>query len=426
MIVFKFGGASVKDGPSVQNVANIIKQSPATRLVIVLSAMDKMTNAFEALAMHHFKGNVEKSRRQFELIRNFHLDLMHPLFPNPSHEAYAAVDRLLNEVTTILAKPALSDFDQFYDQLIPYGELLSTQIVSQYLYKENINHRLIDARTIVATDDKWREARVDWDATQKNTNHHILPALTSGQRPIVLTQGFIGADAHGNSTTLGREGSDYTAAVLAYCLNAEKVVIWKDVPGLLNADPKMMANTVKINEISYGEAMELAYYGATIIHPKTIKPLENKKIPLLIKPFSDPAEAGSVISSNETKAQAVACYIYKFDQTLLSITPRDFSFINTENLSDIFLIFKKHNIKINMMQNSAISFSVCFDGNQDEFSGLLNSLQNNFRVLYNHHLQLITIRNHQQSDIEKVLGGRKILLEQRSRSTLQMLVSGQE
>ncbi|MDP2423618.1 MAG: aspartate kinase [Bacteroidales bacterium] len=425
MRVFKFGGASVKDGASVQNVVKILQKYPTEKLVVVLSAMGKMTNAFEVLAQHHHTGKRDDCLRHLDYIRSFHLELMHPLFPDPSDFAYNTIDKLLAEVEAILSEPNLSSFDKFYDQLIPYGELLSTNILSHYLHKSNINHQLIDARRIITTDAAYREARVNWDRTKKNVNKLIRPFLTDGgEQRLVLTQGFIGADINGHTTTLGREGSDYTAAVLAYCLDAREVVIWKDVPGLLNADPKIMPNTVKFSEISYGEAIELAYYGATIIHPKTIKPLENKKIPLYIKPFTDPDAAGSVIHHTETESPSVASYIFKFNQTLLSITPRDYSFINTENLSDIFAVFKMYGLKINLMQNSAISFSVCFDSDRADFDTLLQALQVKFKVLYNYQLELITIRNYQHAEIGKVLQGRTILLEQRSRNTLQMLVSG--
>ncbi len=423
MKVFKFGGASVRDGEAVVNVMKILEQNRDDALVIVLSAMGKMTNAFELLARLHAADKRKESARQLEHIHQFHVDLMHSLFPDPSHEAYANLQQLIDEIKTLLANNVGTSFGEFYDSLIPFGELISTRIVSDYLTRKELKHLLIDARILIRTNSDWREASVDWDATQENIQRLVLPVLNSGHAsPIVLTQGFIGSNESGRTTTLGDRKSDYTAAILAHCLNAAQVVIWKDVPGLLNADPKVLPNTTKLDEVPYGEAIELAYYGASIIHPKTIKPLENKKIPLYVRSFSSPELSGSVIGDVQRIKPLVPNYIYKFNQTLISLTPRDFSFITSEVLFDIFGVLSHHSVKLNLMQNSAISFSACFDGDKYDFDQLIGELKPRFKIRYNHHLLLITIRNYQLQGVEDLIREKQVLLEQRSRSTLQLLV----
>lgn len=429
MKIFKFGGASVKDAASVKNVADILRSYLHEPLVVVLSAMDKMTNAFEILADHTFYGKTKLAEDQFQKIKEFHLDILKELFQDTDSLLFNEVNSLFTEISSILTKNKKGKFNTFYDLLIPYGELLSTAIVSAFLHKSGLNHRLFNARILIRTDDNFRDAKVMWPETTASVNQNILP-LISGENPqynFVLTQGFIGSEPNGHPTTLGREGSDYTAAILAFALDAGEVVIWKDVPGLLNADPKIFQETVGIERLSYSDAIELAYFGAKIIHPKTIKPLQNKAIPLIIKSFEDPAFPGTLISESEERYETVPHYIFKFNQILISITPRDFSFINEENLFDIFGIFSQHRAHINLMQNSAISFSVCMDGDNAGFEALIEALQVNYKVKYNRSLELITIRNYNEVCIEKAVNQRDVLLEQRSRATAQLIVvSGSE
>lgn len=425
MIIYKFGGASVKDGPAVRNVARILRENPDEPLVVVLSAMGKMTNAFERFAEYSFYEKNELADDQLMLIKNFHLAIVEQLFPDPNHHAYVRVEGLFNELKNIAEKHQRDCFDQFYDAIVPFGELLSTGIVSSFLEDAGLRHVLSDARNLISTNSTWRDARIIWPETiaKIQTQLKQISDLSEFETSFLLTQGFIGSNEDGQSTTLGREGSDFTAAIFAYALEAEEVIIWKDVPGLLNADPKFFPETVKIDRLSYSDAIELAYYGAKIIHPKTIKPLQNKNIPLIIKSFNDPALPGSAIYDGAEKYELVPTYIFKFNQTLISITPKDFSFVNEEALFDIFRIFSEHRVRINLMQNSAISFSVCVDGGRTGFNSFLDALQHDYRVRYNQNLELITIRNYNQDCIEKVVRNRPVLLEQRSRATVQLLVS---
>jgi aspartate kinase len=424
MKVFKFGGASVKDAQAVLNVAGILKDYLHEPLVVVLSAMDKMTNAFEKLAALCYYQEPDAMQRQFQEISDFHFNILHELFPEKFHPAHDRVKQLLTEAERVCRLDDKGSFDFFYDQIVPFGELLSTSIVSSFLHESGLNHALLDARSLIKTNSTWRDASVLWPETKEQTIVMMDSVLDSqdAEAKFILTQGFIGSDADGKSTTLGREGSDFTAAIFSFVLDAGEVVIWKDVPGLLNADPKIFAETLKIERLSYSDAIELAYYGAKIIHPKTIKPLQNKKIPLVIRSFAEPGLTGSVISDSPGKYELVPSYIFKFNQILISITPRDFSFINEENLFAIFGIFSKFRIRINLMQNSAISFSVCIDGGRLEFPLLIEALQEKFMVKYNQHLELITIRNYNQDCIDRVVNSRNVILEQRSRSTVQVLV----
>lgn len=421
MKVFKFGGASVKDASAVRNMAKILHSYMDQPLVVVVSAMGKMTNAFEKLAKYSYEGQKELFENQLILIKSFHYDILKALFPDPNHKAYDVVNKLFGKMETLAGSNQKNTFDEWYDMLVPYGELLSTGIVSSFLEDAGFRHTLLDAGKLVRTNNTYRDARVLWPETNAQIRQSVQEVLKTND--FVLTQGFIGSTTQGKSTTLGREGSDFTASIFAWALEADEVVIWKDVPGLLNADPKIFPETVKIDRLTYADAIELAYYGAKIIHPKTIKPLQNKSIPLIIKSFYDPGLPGSLISDIRDKCEQVPTYIFKFNQTLISITPRDFSFVNEENLFDIFGVFSAHRVRINMMQNSAISFSVCIDGNIMGFEALIRALQEKYKVKYNQNLELITIRNYNQECIDKVINSRTILLEQRSRATVQLLVS---
>ena len=419
MQVFKFGGASVKDAASVKNIAVLLKLQSDEPTMVVISAMGKITNKLEELVQAYFyqKGDPLKV---LEEIKNFHLTLAGDLFGLiPVHLTNDLENVFVEMLWALEEEPAFS-YNHHYDQLVSQGEILSTKIVEAYLRQEGFACTWVDARGIIQTDNTYREGRVDYDLSESLVRSEVLPLF--GQYRYVITQGFIGGTSENFSTTLGREGSDYTAALLAYFSDAKQVTIWKDVPGVLNADPKYFKNTKKIDELSYHDAIELSYYGASVIHPKTIKPLQNKNIPLYVKSFLHPQAEGTVIKSGE-KRNAETSYIFKTDQILLSIQPKDFSFIAEDNLSVIFDLFSKHGVRVNMMQNSAISFSVCTDHDAFKIEPLIESLQKDFKVLYNSPVQLMTIRNYDPEIIAKLSENKRILLEQRSRNTQQMVMA---
>jgi aspartate kinase len=422
MKVFKFGGASVKNADAVKNVAAILGRFPKENLVVVVSAMGKMTNAHEKLLNAYF---FEKDTLQadFEAIKQYHAGILNELFSDKSNPVYSEIENLLNELKEYIEKEPSDTFDYEYGQIVPYGELLSTLVVSAYLNEVGIKNKLYDARDLIITNNHYREAEVEWDLTGQNIRDKVLPYLSNKQKGrIALTQGFIASTEDYHSTTLGREGSDYTAAIFAYILDAEEMVIWKDVPGLLNADPKYFSDTKKLDSISYTEAIELAYYGATIIHPKTIKPLENKNISLYVKSFLEPEKEGSLIHEIMEADSLIPSFIFKEDQVLLSISPRDFSFICEKNLSYIFCEFAKAGVKVNLMQNSAISFTVCMDYDEHKFTLLITDLQRDYKITYNKGLELITIRHYNSETIKNILKNKFVLLEQRSRHTAQFVV----
>lgn len=418
MIVMKFGGASVNNAGSVKNAVEIINNYQDQSLLVVVSAMGKTTNAFEQLLNACLFEQVRISEI-YEQIRSYHLQIIGDLF-RPGHQVYSSVEKLFLDINTRIESKLSDNYDFEYDQLISYGELISATILNSYLNECGIKSYLFDARELINTDDHYREARVNWEISEKNITKK-LSYLTEETGQTAVTQGFIASDGK-YMTTLGREGSDYTAAIFAYALSASEVIIWKDVPGLLNADPKYFPEAEKLEEISYGEAIELAYYGATIIHPKTIKPLQNRNIPLRVKSFINPDEVGSNISKSEHSADTIPSYIFKKEQVLLSISPKDFSFIAEDNLHHIFGVFSRLHIKLNLMQNSAISFSVCFDKDRNKLSLLLDALKDVYQLKYNENLDLITIRHYNQQTINKLVNNRQILLEQRSRVTIQLVV----
>ncbi len=425
MKVFKFGGASVKDAEAVKNVATILKQYPDERIIVVVSAMGKTTNALEQLtnAFFYHNKNVETLLNE---IKKYHFDIIEQLFPDKNHPIYNDVNNAFIELDWAIEGEPTHSYDHEYDQIVSIGELISTKIVSACLSEAGIANKWQDARDFIQTDNTHREGKINWELTQQLVNHSTSPLsplhMERGKmEKIIVTQGFIGGTSENFTTTLGREGSDYTAAIIAYTMNAESVTIWKDVPGVLNADPKWFEKTQKLEQISYQDAIELAYYGATVIHPKTIKPLQNKKIPLYVKSFINPEEAGTVINDVQSSLP-VPCFIFKINQVLASISPKDFSFIVEENLSDIFKLFAERHIKINMMQNSAISFSLCIDNDPYKLPELIKTLQKDYRVLYNEQLELITIRYYDQATIDRVTANKKILLEVKSRYTAQMVV----
>lgn len=415
--VFKFGGASVKNADAVRNVAKVIGLHHDQRLIIVISAMGKTTNAFELLlnAMYH---NTSMVKECWQEIVDYHNDILRDLFPDFSHDIYTHFSEWQSETESVIENTELKDYDFDYDQLVGRGELISTRVVCEYLKSSGFNAIWVDARQLIKTDSTYREAKVDWEATEQSV-HKKLNEL--GER-LVITQGFIGSDDHRNSTTLGREGSDFTAAILAYSSDAESMTIWKDVPGVLNADPKWFDNTIKLDKISYLEAIELAYYGASIIHPKTIKPLENKKIPLYAKSFLNPEKSGTVIQESRDYDRLIPSFIFKVDQILISIIPKDFSFIIEENLEHIFSVFARRRVKVRLMQNSALNFSVCADMDDQKIPGLLEELKVDYNLKYNENLELVTIRHFDEPTISRVTVNKEILVDQRTRQTVRMVM----
>ncbi len=415
MKVFKFGGASVKDAEGLKRVADILSATEGD-VIAVISAMGKTTNALEKLVPILDAVTTEKLLGEIE---EYHLAMARSVKIPFWESVHTNLERDFRELRVMVQEFKSDNYDERYDYIVSMGEVMSTHIVSGYLAGEGIKNEWIDARNVIMTDDTHRDAKVDFDKTQKQIKTQLLKSVK--QNRIAVTQGFIGKSDKEHPVTLGREGSDYTAAIIAYCADAESVTIWKDVPGVLNADPKKFADTVKLDYLSYQDAIELAYYGATVIHPKTIKPLQNKNIPLFVKPFGDQNASGTCIHTN-TSPLPVPCFISKTDQVLLSLSPKDFSFIAEENLSLIFDCFAKHHVKVNMMQHSAINFSVCIDSDPRKLSALLDELRNNYRVLYNENVELFTIRYYDQPTIDRITKDRNILLEQRSRYTVQVVV----
>jgi aspartate kinase len=418
MKVYKFGGASVSSFNAIENVRNIIKASTNQKLVVVVSAMGKTTNALEKVAEDFFNGN--DTTPNIDEIIQYHLNIIDELFSGDRFKTQRTL-RFFEKLTEYIHREPSENYDFEYDQIVSFGELISTSIISDYLNFMGLSNEWVDARHIIRTDNNYREGIVNWIKTEQKIKKHIEEIYQNKSINLVISQGFIAATDEYNTTTLGREGSDYSAAIFGYALNADEVTIWKDVPGLLNADPKYFPDAIKLDKISYKEAIELAYYGATIIHPKTIKPLQNKSIPLHVKSFYDFNASGSVIG-NETNSNQTPCYIFKRNQALISIYPIDFSFIAEENLSLIFGLFAHFGVKINLMQNSAISFSVCVDYKPTAMIGLIEELNTEFKVRYNLNLELITVRNYNQETIDKVVKGRKVYSEQKSRTMIQMIV----
>jgi len=417
MLVFKFGGASVKDAAGVINLSNIVKKYEGQKFLIVNSAMGKTTNALEKLTKAYISGS-DDLHAIFDEIKDYHFNIVKELFA-PNHMVFNEVANTFVEIDWMIEDEPHADHAFIYDQIVSIGELVSTRIVAAYLNQTAIKSQWLDVRSYVHTDNNYREGNVNWDRTRTSISQEIPAFLDKG---IVVTQGFLGGTSENFTTTLGREGSDYTASIFASCLNAESVTTWKDVPGILNADPKHFTDTVKFNELTYAEAIEMTYYGASVIHPKTIKPLQNAKIPLLVKSFNDPAAEGTIIKESAEMHFDKPVIILKQNQVLLSISARDYSFISEVHLSEIFKLFAQNNIKANVMQTSALSFSVCFDLNQERFEKLLAGFGKDFKVKYNSELTLITVRHYKLYDLKGLVVNRSILLEQVSRNTAQMVV----
>jgi aspartate kinase len=419
MQVFKFGGASVKDAAGVKNVATIIQEYCATENVVVISAMGKVTNALEKItnSIIHQSADTDTLIQQ---LKEQHLQIANELVP-ASNKLNDEIESLIAEIYWVLEDSQLKDYDYEYDQIVSIGELLSTRIVAAYLNHIGIRCTWLDARDLIRTDDTFREGQVDWGQTQVQVKTAYERIRSQHPTELVLTQGFIASTSDNHSTTLGREGSDYSASILAYCLDANEVVIWKDVAGVLNADPRSFPNAELLNEISYYDAIEMTYYGATVIHPKTIKPLQNKQIPLRVKSFLNPGAPGTLIGLTE-KRNETPTFVCKPQQVLLSISPRDFSFIIEENISEIFKEISSRRIKVNLMQNSALNFSICLNNDHDKIEAFRASLSKQYRILYNENCELLTIRNYSDALVMAHSSGKNILLEQKSRNTIQLVL----
>ena len=417
MLVFKFGGASVKDANGITNLANVVNQYKENQLLIVVSAMGKTTNALETLTRAYVDGS-ENMHIIFEDIKQYHYNIMADLF-EASHPVFDEVANTFVEIDWMIEEEPQDDYDFIYDQIVSIGELVSTRIVGAYLNNAGLQTQWIDVRGYIHTDNTYREGTVLWDKTRESISKNIPILLDKG---FVITQGFLGGTSENFTTTLGREGSDYTASIFASCLGAESVTTWKDVPGVLNADPKHFEDTVKFDELSYNEAIEMTYYGATVIHPKTIKPLQNANIPLLVKPFGDPTAPGTVISGNVKPIFIKPVIILKQNQVLISLSAKDYSFITENHLSDIFGRFAASNVKVNTMQTSALSFSVCVDYKEESFDKFVAVFDDAYKVRYNTGLTLITVRHYGETTLKDLSHGKTVLLEQVSRNTAQVVL----
>jgi aspartate kinase len=416
MQVFKFGGASVKDADGVKNLAKIVQRHGIDQILIVISAMGKVTNKLEELTKAYMKGD-ESCHQIFEEIKAHHFSIINSLFDDHKNPIFNDVANTFVEIEWLLEEEASDPEDYLYDQIVSIGEMVSTKIVAAYLNQIGIFTIWVDARNYIQTDNTYKDANVNWEKTTQEIQKHLPTFLDKG---IVVTQGFVGGTSENFTSTLGREGSDYSAAIFTSCLNAESLTIWKDVPGVLNADPKWFDETEKIDQLSYHDAIELTYYGATVIHPKTIKPLQNKEIPLYVRSFLLPEAEGTKIS-NINIPLPVPSFIFKVNQVLISIFPKDFSFIIEESLSAIFSLFHKHKVKVNTMLNSAISFSVSVD-DSGKIDLLLKDLSETYKVKYNKGLELVTIRYYNQGTIDRVITNKDVLLEVKSRHTCQMVM----
>lgn len=412
MKVFKFGGASVKDPKSIRNTVKIIQEYSGQPLLVVVSAMGKTTNALEKI--HELSYAKKDFKKELAEAKNYHTKITYELFP-ADHMVHEVIDKIFVELEEALKLPY--PFDQVYDQVISKGELISSYILHHFLLLKNISSLWVDARQYIVTDETYREGKVNWELTEEK----IESLERKLDDNIILTQGFIGSTLRGFTTTLGREGSDFSAAIFASCLNAESLTIWKDVPGVMSSDPKRIPNSIVFTELPYKEAAEMTYYGASVIHPKTIKPLANRNIPLYVKNFDDPSLPGTIIHDCQVP-NLPPLIVFKDNQCLISCKVTDFSFVNEQQLSMIYGALSELDIRINMIQNSAITFSFCIDFRESKVSPLIKKLHEHFEVYYNVGLTLITIKNYDAQTFETYRKHAGLLMEQVSRSTLQVLV----
>ena len=414
MKIFKFGGASVKDADGVKNVYDVLQKVGSEDVLVVISAMGKTTNALEIVIKNYFDKSNE-FHASLQEVRKYHNQILLELFDDEEHDVFFAVNSHFADLEYFLRSNKSPNYNFVYDQVISFGEIVSTTIVSHYFNHQGLKNNWLDVRNFIKTDATYRDANVDWNQTQKLISKGVK------KKTLNITQGFLGSDENNFTTTLGREGSDYTAAIFAYCLSAESVTIWKDVPGVMNADPRYFENAILLNQISYREAIELAFYGATVIHPKTLQPLQKKEIPLFVKSFINPLLPGTSVSKGEDLDPKTSCFIIKKNQLLISLSAIDFSFIMEENISEIFGLLHKYKIKVSLIQNTAISFSVCIEDKFGNFNELKTILSKKFKVSYNENVSLYTIRHFTKEAAEMVEKDKVVLLKQISRETMQIV-----
>jgi aspartate kinase len=414
MRIFKFGGASVKDAEGIKNVFNVLEKVGCQDTILVISAMGKTTNALELVIKNYFEKTNELNS-SLQDVRKYHNQILLDLFDDEDNDVFFAVNSHFADLEYFLRSNKSPNYNFVYDQVVSFGEIVSTTIVSHYFNHAGLKNNWIDVRNLVKTNNNYRDADVDWNKTQQFISKVIK------KKALNITQGFLGSDENNFTTTLGREGSDYTAAIFAYCLNADSVTIWKDVPGVLNADPRYFENAILLNQISYREAIELAFYGASVIHPKTLQPLQKKEIPLFVKSFINPLLPGTSVSKGLDLEPKIPCFIVKRGQLLLSLSSIDFSFIMEENISDIFSLFHQYKIKTSLIQNSAISFSVCLEDNFGNFNQVKTILSKKFKIAYNENVSLYTIRHFDEKAATIVEKDKTVLVKQISRETMQIV-----
>ncbi len=410
MKVFKFGGASVKDAESVMNVANVLKSQGFDKCLLVVSAMGKTTNALETVVEKYFKK--EDYQAEIEEVKTNHIAIAHGLF-DEKHTVFGEISLFFDDIDSFLRRNKSPNYNFVYDQVVSCGEMISSKILSDYLNTIGYPNQWLDARDYVKTDNTYREGGVNWNYTESNIS-------TLNQDLSYVTQGFIGSDENNFTVTLGREGSDYSAAIFAYCMNADAMTIWKDVPGVMTGDPRKFDDVDLLSNISYEEAIEMAYYGASVIHPKTLQPLKQKHIPFFVKSFVEPEKAGTKVGLSDDN-QSIESYILKEKQVLMRIATRDFSFIAEEHMSLIFSLLAKHNVKISLMQNSAISLALCLEDKYNKVDEVNEELQKSFNTEVIKNVSLFTVRNANLDNLERFYVNRKVLLEQISKQTFQMV-----
>ncbi|HJX70804.1 MAG TPA: aspartate kinase [Bacteroidales bacterium] len=415
MKVFKFGGAVIKSAEAVRNLESILR-SYSDQLVVVISAMGKTTNALEKVTDDYYYHKISLPE-SLNKVKDYHDEIIHELFPDKSHNIYGDIDHIFTKLQEKLDEESSLHYNYEYDQIVCYGEILSTKIVYHYLHSKGFRVRWMDIRKYLKTDNNYREAKLNYELSEA----YVREAFHFNDADIYITQGFIGSTINNLSTTLGREGSDYTAAVMAYFFNLKEVTIWKDVPGVLNADPKYFKDTIKLEKISYVDAIELAYYGTSVIHPKTVQPLQRKNILLHIRSFIDPHLPGTIIG-DDSYDKLIPSFIFKMNQVLIEIFPRDLSFIAEDSLETIFGSFARYGLKINLMLNSAVSFKVVVNDDSTRLDHVITELNKDFDVEVLKGLELITIRYYDDATINRVMKNKDLVLEQRNRQTIQMLV----
>lgn len=414
MKIFKFGGASVKDADGIKNVFNVLEKVGHEDTLMVISAMGKTTNALELVIKNYFEKSNEL-HSSLQEVRKYHNQILLDLFDDEEHDVFYTVNSHFADLEYFIRSNKSPNYNFVYDQVVSFGEIVSTTIVSHYFNHAGLKNNWIDVRNFIKTNNNYRDADVDWEKTQQFISKGIK------KKALTITQGFLGSDENNFTTTLGREGSDYTAAIFAYCLNADSVTIWKDVPGVLNADPRYFENAVLLNQISYREAIELAFYGASVIHPKTLQPLQKKEIPLFVKSFINPLLPGTSVSKGKDLDPKTPCFIVKKEQLLLSLSSIDFSFIMEENISEIFALLHQYKIKTSLIQNSAISFSVCLEDKFGNFNQVKTILSKKFKIAYNENVSLYTIRHFDEKAAQIVEKDKTVLVKQISRDTMQIV-----